>query len=104
MPFTNWAVPMYNGILSKVTLDRAGRVVLPKTIRDELDLSPGDTLDVTVQGNALTLRPRRSSSPLQKKQGVWVFSTGKPMTSDETAEALRDLREQRDRKNAREAK
>jgi hypothetical protein len=43
---------------------------------------------------------RRSSSRLQKKQGVWVFSTGKPMASDETAEALRDIREQRDRKNA----
>lgn len=27
----------------KVTLDRAGRVVLPKTLRDELRLSPGAT-------------------------------------------------------------
>jgi hypothetical protein len=34
-------------------------------------------------------------------KGVWVFSTGKPMTSDETAEALRDLR---DRKNLWETK
>ena len=85
---------------SKVTLDQAGRVVLPKKLRDELHLSPGDTLDLSVQGEAVTLRPRRSSSPLQKKQGVWVFSTGRSMTSDETAEALRDIRGQRDRKNA----
>ena len=89
---------------SKVTIDRAGRVVLPKNLRDELHLSPGDTLDVTVQGEAVTLRPRRSTSPLHKKQGVWVFSTGTPMASDETAEALRDLREQRDRRNAGETK
>ncbi len=88
--------------MSKVTLDRAGRVVLPKNLRDELHLSPGDTLDVTVEHDEVKLRPRRSSSPLEKKQGVWVFSTGKPMASDETAEALRDLREQRDRKNAGE--
>ncbi|HTV53980.1 MAG TPA: AbrB/MazE/SpoVT family DNA-binding domain-containing protein [Terriglobia bacterium] len=59
---------------TKVTLDRAGRVVLPKSLRDER-LSPGDTLDITVQGEEVALRPRRSSSPLQKKQGVWVFST-----------------------------
>jgi len=97
--FPNWGHPIYNGIMNgKVTLDRAGRVVLPKNLRDELHLSPGDTLDLIVQGEEVTLRPRRSSSPLQKKQGVWVFSIGKPMTSDETAEALRDLREQRDRK------
>ena len=89
---------------SKVTLDRAGRVVLPKNLRDELHLSPGDILDVTVQGDEVKLRPRRSSSPLQKKQGVCVFSTGKPMASDETAEALRDIREQRDRRNAGETK
>jgi AbrB family looped-hinge helix DNA binding protein len=89
---------------SKVTLDRAGRVVLPQNLRDELHLSPGDTLDVTVHGDEVKLRPRRSSSPLQKKQGVWVFSTGKPMASDETAEALRDIREQRDRRNSEETK
>jgi AbrB family looped-hinge helix DNA binding protein len=103
--FPNWGPPIYNGIMNgKVTLDRAGRVVLPKNLRDELHLSPGDTLDVTVQGDEVTLRPRRSLSPLQKKQGVWVFSTGKPMASDETAEALRDIREQRDRRNSGETK
>jgi AbrB family looped-hinge helix DNA binding protein len=85
---------------TKVTLDQAGRVVLPKKLREELHLSPGDTLDLSVQGDAVTLRPRRGASPMLKKQGVWVFSTGRPMTSDETAEALRDIREQRDRKNA----
>jgi len=103
-PFPAWVSPRYSGSMSKVTLDRAGRVVLPKNLRDELRLSPGDTLDVTVQCDEIKLRPRRSSSALQKKQGVWVFSTGKPMASDETAEALRDLREQRDRKNLWETK
>jgi len=51
---------------------------------------------ITVQGDEVKLRPQRSSSPLRKKQGVWVFSTGETISSDETAEALRDLREQRD--------
>ena len=43
-----------------MTLDRAGRVVLPENHRDELHLSPGDTLDVTVQGDEVKLRPRRN--------------------------------------------
>ncbi len=85
---------------SQVILDRAGRIVLPKTLRDDLHLSPGDTLDLTVKGEEVTLRPRRSSTPLQKKQGIWVFGIAKPMASDETAEALRNVRAQRDRHNA----
>jgi len=85
---------------SKVTLDRAGRVVLPKALRDEMHLSPGDTLDLTVKGDEVTLRPRRGATPLQKERGVWVFRTGKPVTADETEETLRSIRAQRHRQNA----
>lgn len=85
---------------NKVTLDRAGRVVLPKTLRDELHLSPGDTLDFTVKGDEVTLRPRRGAAPLQKERGVWVFLTGEPLPAGETAETLLNIRAQRLRKNA----
>jgi AbrB family looped-hinge helix DNA binding protein len=85
---------------SKVTLDRAGRVVLPKTLRDELHLTAGDTLDLTVKGDEITLRPRRGITPLQKERGVWVFRTGEPLAADETMETLRDIRAQRQRRNA----
>lgn len=65
IPFPKWADPLYNNIMnSKVTLDRAGRVVLPKALRDEMHLSPGDTLDLTVKGDEVTLRPRRGATPL----------------------------------------
>jgi len=87
---------------TKVTLDQAGRVVLPKSLRDELNLSPGDTLDVTVQGDEVTLRPRRAATPLQKERGIWVFRTGKPLSEAETQKTLRNLRAQRSRQNAGE--
>ena len=87
----------------KVTLDRAGRVVLPKTLRDELHLSPGDTLDLTVKGDEITLRPRRGARPLQKERGVWVFRTGEPLTASETQETLRNIRAQRQRQNPGES-
>ena len=88
---------------SKVTLDRAGRVVLPKKLRDELHLSPGDTLDLTVKGDEVTLRPMRGATPLQKERGVWVFRTGKPLTADETEETLLNIRERRHRQSAGES-
>jgi AbrB family looped-hinge helix DNA binding protein len=83
-----------------VTLDRAGRVVLPKSLREELHLSPGDTLDLTVQGEAVLLRPRRSAFPLQKERGVWVLRTGQPISAAETEEKLQLLRTERNRERA----
>jgi AbrB family looped-hinge helix DNA binding protein len=87
---------------NKVTLDRAGRVVIPKTLRDELRLAAGDTLDLTVKGDEVTLRPRRGATPLQKERGVWVFRAGKPLTAGETDETLRNIRARRLRQNAGE--
>ena len=105
MPFPKWAEPLYDANMnSKVTLDQAGRVVLPKRLRDALHLSPGDTLDVTVRGDEVTLRPRRGVTPLQKERGVWVFRAGKSLTADETEEALRAIRAQRHGQNAGESR
>jgi AbrB family looped-hinge helix DNA binding protein len=95
---SHWEKPVYNGIMtSKVTLDQAGRVVLPKALRDELRLAPGDTLDLSVQGEEVTLRPRRAETGLEKERGVWVFRSGNPLTAVETEQALRNLRLERQR-------
>ena len=83
-----------------MTIDPAGRVVLPEKLKDELRLTPGDTLDVTVRGDEITLRPRRHSSPMHKKEGIWVFTSGKPLTQEEADDALRKTRSNRGRKNA----
>jgi AbrB family looped-hinge helix DNA binding protein len=104
MPFPKWEKPVHNGIMnSEITLDRAGRLVLPKAVRDELGLFPGDTLEVTVEGDEVTLRPRRAARPLQKERGVWVLRTGQPLTAGETRETLRHIREQRHRRHAGES-
>jgi AbrB family looped-hinge helix DNA binding protein len=91
-----WRAPWHNvSVRGTVSLDGAGRIVVPKTVRDQLRLSPGDTFDLVVQGDELTLRPRRSATPLQKERGVWVFRTGQPLTAAETDETLHRLRTQR---------
>ena len=81
-----------------VTMDKGGRVVLPKRVRDELRLLPGDTLDLTLDSEHVTLRPRRSASPLGKERGVWVFRTGDPLTTAEVRETLRNVRSERGRR------
>ena len=86
-------------VRGRVTLDRAGRIVLPKTVRDKLHLAPGDTFDLLVQGDDLTLRPRRTSTPLYKERGVWVLRTGEPLAAAETQETLRTIRAERHRQS-----
>jgi len=78
-----------------VTLDKAGRVVIPKTLRDELHLAPGDRLEIESEAERVILRPVRSASPLRKEHGVWVFRSGKTIPAATTDSLLRGLREER---------
>jgi len=58
---------------TKITLDKAGRVVLPKPLRDQMQLVPGDTLQLEAEGECITLRPVRPKATLMKECGVWVY-------------------------------
>jgi AbrB family looped-hinge helix DNA binding protein len=62
---------------TKITIDKAGRVVLPKPLRDRLQLAPGDTFHLESEGERITLRPVRQNVMLKKELGVWVYQ-GEP--------------------------
>ena len=83
-------------MLSKLTLDKAGRIVLPKPLRDELQLEPGDTLELETSGEEIVLRPARGSAQLRKKQGVWVFRSCEPLTPEMVAKTVREVRRERE--------
>lgn len=80
-----------------VTIDKAGRVVIPKPLRDELRLSPGDSLVLESDAGSMVLRPVRSASALRKEHGIWVFRSGRKITAEETDRHLQGLRSERDR-------
>ncbi|MGA2144880.1 MAG: AbrB/MazE/SpoVT family DNA-binding domain-containing protein [Bryobacteraceae bacterium] len=84
---------------SRLTLDKAGRIVIPKPLRDELHLEAGDTLEMESSGERITLRPIRGTGPLTKEHGVWVFRTGQPLPASATDEMLQRIREERDLAN-----
>jgi AbrB family looped-hinge helix DNA binding protein len=83
--------------MTTLTLDRSGRLLLPKLLRDELNLAPGDTLELETSGELITLQPVRSASPLQKERGVWVFRTGEKLFASTVEQTLRQVQEDRDR-------
>jgi AbrB family looped-hinge helix DNA binding protein len=82
-------------VFMRITIDKAGRVIIPKPLRDELQLAPGDTLELESMGERITLRPLRPALPAAKEKGVWVFRTGEPLTARVTDAVLSDLRERR---------
>jgi AbrB family looped-hinge helix DNA binding protein len=81
---------------TRLTLDKAGRIVIPKVLRKELHLEPGDSLELEVAGEAITLRPVRGTTRLTKERGVWVLRTGQPLPASVVDETLHQLREERD--------
>ena len=74
--------------MDAIPIDKAGRVVIPKEIRDEYNLQAGDALEISSDGQTITLKPRRASAPLRKERGIWVYQ-GTDLTAAET-EALVD--------------
>jgi AbrB family looped-hinge helix DNA binding protein len=59
-----------------VPIDQAGRVVLPKDVRRELAIKPGEMLKVSVHGASVTLTPDREARGLVRKGKALVFSAG----------------------------
>jgi AbrB family looped-hinge helix DNA binding protein len=77
-----------------LTVDKAGRVVLPKPVRDELQLSAGDSLELESSEDRIVLRPVRGTAGLRKKQGIWVFRTGEPISAESVNKTIRQIREE----------
>jgi AbrB family looped-hinge helix DNA binding protein len=78
-----------------LTVDKAGRVVLPKPVRDELQLAAGDSLDLESSGDRIVLRPVRGTAGMRQKKGIWVFRTGQPISAASINETIDQLREER---------
>ena len=79
----------------RLTIDKAGRIILPKTVRDEMNLSAGDTLEVATQGERITLQPVRAVPTMHKERGVWVFSAGEKLSRSVVDQTVRELRDER---------
>ena len=86
-------------MITTLTIDKAGRVVLPKPVRDSLQISPGDSLELESSEDQIILRPARGQGRMYKKQGMWVFDSGQPLTADVVAQTIRRVRAERDRHN-----
>jgi AbrB family looped-hinge helix DNA binding protein len=71
----------------RAAIDKAGRVVIPKPLRDELGLRPGD-VEVTSDGAALRIEPI-TSDHIVEEDGRLVIPPAGAVVDDHL---VRDLR------------
>ena len=89
-------MPRYNpNMNAEITIDNAGRVVIPKAIREGLRLSPGDALELEAFEDHLLLKPVRPQTPMVRKRGIWVYQPDNLLPSDAILEAIDAMRDER---------
>ena len=74
-----------------LTIDKAGRIVLPKPVRDALQIESSE--------DHIVLRPAPTKGRMYKKQGMWVFDSGSdvPLSAEVVNQTIRRVRAERDR-------
>ena len=79
----------------KATIDRFGRVVVPKDMRDRLGLRPGAELDIEEHNKKIVIKPAEQESPLRIEDGVLIFAG---TALGDITESIRRHREERIKK------
>lgn len=71
--------------------------MLPKGVRQELAIKPGDLLTVSIHGSSVTLTPSKESTGFVRKGKALVFSTtgGRTLSEDAVERLLDEIREER---------
>ena len=72
----------------KATIDAAGRLVIPKQLRDRLGLSPGE-VEVEADGADLRVRPLAEDALDEQDGWLLVPASGTTLTDDDVR-AIRD--------------
>ena len=63
----------------RTTIDRAGRVVVPKALRDELKLDGGTPLEIRVREGRLEIEPVATPMRLVRRGKGLVATTEEPL-------------------------
>jgi AbrB family looped-hinge helix DNA binding protein len=78
-----------------ITIDAAGRVVVPKTIRDQAGLRPNVPLEIRVRDGRIEIEPapRQVTRVKKGRVAVAVASAGEKLSAEDVRRAQRSLRD-----------
>lgn len=84
----------------KTTIDAAGRLVVPKALREQFHLAPGSELEIEPTGDGVIIRPADRGPSLVSDDGVLVHHGPQGATLD-IAAFVRQERESRSQRVGR---
>lgn len=79
----------------RTAIDAAGRIVVPKALRDELSLTPGRELEILARDGTLVIEPAPTEVKLVKRGRLLVAKPAKrlpPLTRDLVRDTLERTR------------
>jgi AbrB family looped-hinge helix DNA binding protein len=77
----------------RATMDKAGRLVIPKPLRDQVGLVPGE-VEIVADGAGLYVEPI-ATGELVEKDGLLVVPASGQAITDEQVQSLRDALQHR---------
>jgi AbrB family looped-hinge helix DNA binding protein len=75
-----------------VTIDKFGRILIPKKVREELHLSPDDAVELRVEDGVIHIRPIPQEAPLRFEGRVLVVDAEAVGDLENALERSRDER------------
>lgn len=75
-----------------VKIDKSGRLIIPKVLRDRLGLKPGMALEVQEQADGVLLRVPAPQPTMAKIEGLWIHQGTAQANADWTS-VLEEVRE-----------
>ncbi len=81
-----------------ITIGKAGRIVVPKEIRDSLGLHEGSRLKLEIQGGKLQAEPEPDPVEIDTKDGFPVLRSGSPLKRGSVVKAIKADRDSRDQR------
>ena len=84
----------------KTTIDRAGRLVIPKEIREKAGIKAGMPLDIRVDNGVIEIEPENVPMRLEKRGQLTVLVPEKelpPITVEDVNRMLEEIRLERER-------
>jgi len=70
----------------QTTIDKAGRLVIPKRLRDQVGLAPGTAVELSVDGAALRLEPVAVEGFEREGDLLVIPRSGRPVTDEQVRE------------------
>lgn len=77
----------------QVAIDKAGRLVIPKKIREKAHLKPGMKLDIRVNEGVVEIEPAPTPVKLVRR-GRWLVAVRPPGTPPLTNEMVEQVRQE----------